>query len=165
MQLNKRFYKIECSKNNESDYTKNFVCDLNSNKNGSFSVTAYGDLVRPLNYIDVSYILLHKTSNTVVFNISFEYCSSNGNAHPFLGFFINLLKTFSSNLIHACPYNPANKIGIDKWFFEGSGPSVPLIKQRKGDYKASVNCKDKEGNLIFYFNIYCLFTPKRGRKV
>ena len=163
-QLNKRFYKIECSKNHESNYTKNFVCELNSNKNGSFSVTAYADLVRPLNYIDFSYILVHRTSNNTVFNTSFEYCSSNGNLHPFLQFFLGLLKTFAKDLIHPCPYKPANKIGIDKWFFEGSGPAVPLIQQRKGDYKASLNCKDKEGSLIFYTHLYCLFTPKKTRK-
>ncbi|KAL7023380.1 hypothetical protein ACKWTF_012579 [Chironomus riparius] len=128
--LNKRFYKMECPNNNESEYTKNFVCQIHRHQNGSTSITAYADLIRPLNFIKFNYIFFHKTSNKAIFNVTFEYCSSFGNAHPFVQYVLDSIKKLSNGLIHPCPYVPTVRIGIDQWTFNNN--SMQLIQQKKG---------------------------------
>ena len=162
--LNKRFYKIECPNNTESEYAKNFVCKVSKNTNGTTTITAYFDLIRPLNYIGLNYILFHKTSNQIVLNATYEYCSSFGNAHPLVQFLLNSFKKFSKNFIHPCPYEPTLKMGMENWSFDANNISMPLIQQRKGDYKISFDCIDRRGKLIFYFHVHCLFTQRKAKK-
>lgn len=95
--------------------------------------------------------------------MTFEYCSSFGNAHPFVQYVLDSIKKLSNGLIHPCPYAPTSKIGIDQWTFNNN-LSMPLIQQNRGDYKITIYCKDKYGKLIFYIYLHCLFTPKNGRK-
>jgi len=155
---------MECPKDNESDYATNFVCSINNDRNESFSVTAYADLIIPLNYVELHYIFMHRTTNKVVLNVTFDYCSSFGNAHPFVQLILNTLKKYSKNLIHRCPYSPQTRIGVEKWPFDANIPVMALIQHQKGDYKITFNAKDRHGKLIFYVHIYAWVAQKKKPK-
>lgn len=160
-QLTLHFYKIECCKENETDYMKNFVCRINNHKNGSNSITAYGDLVIPINYVDFSYILIHRSSGTVIFNITFEYCSSQKNIPPYVNHLFDIFKKNSNNLIHPCPYEPQKKLGIDNFPFEANNIVMTLIRFKPGEYVRTYMGKDKGGKLVFYVRCFSSMGNKK----
>ena len=156
---------MECPKNNESVYTTNFVCGISNDRNESFAITAYADLILSINFLELHYILLHKTTNKVVLNVTFEYCSSFGNAHPFVQLILNTFKKYSNNLIHRCPYVPQKRIGLEKWPFDANVPIMALIQHQKGDYKITFDCRDKQGKLIFFVHTHAWVAQKKRPKM
>lgn len=127
-------------------------------------VSAYADLVRPLTYIDFNYKLVQKSINRVLYNITFEFCSSYKDLPPYMNFILNAFKKYSNNLIHACPYKPENGIGIVNYPMEANIAFMMVMNYPLGDYLNSYYGKDKQGNLIFYIKTYSTLSQTRVRK-
>lgn len=157
-------YKIECSKDNESEYVKNFVCKLNHYENGSHGFTAYADLIIPVQYAAFPNVSTHRTSNSVLFNMSFEYCSSQKNIPPFLSQMFEIFKKHSNNLIHKCPYIPEKRIGLEELSFDSGLTFLSLLNFRFGDYEHIYTAKDRNVKLIFYVCNYVWIGIKRKNK-
>lgn len=69
-------------------------------------------------------------------------------------------------LIHACPYTPKKKLGVENF------PTIELMKNalnvfsdfvkiERGDYMATYNVKDIKGNIIFRFRSFTTVSQKR----
>lgn len=124
----------------------------------------YADLIIQVNYVDFSYILIHRTSNNVMLNTSFEYCGSYNTAPIFLKFVLNEFKKHSNNLVHACPYTPLKQIGLHGMSFASDIPLLSIFKSYKGDYKSTFQLKDRKGKLIAFIKTYFGVTQKKSQK-
>lgn len=139
---------------------KNFVCELN-NRNGSYTLTAYGDLILPVNYIDFNLKLIYRSANKVLLNITVEFCSSFGSFPPYLVSLFDVLKKYTKDFIHPCPYKPTKEMGIHEYPFEKNFASLSLVNFPRGDYLSIYNCNDRKGKLIFFFKTFSTISNKR----
>jgi len=156
-------------KENETIYMKNVVCQLHKVERGSNGVTVHVDLQIPMNNIFINFQLAHKTTDRLLINITFDYCSFYNNLPPFFNVIIDSLKEFSSNLIHACPYSPQNELGVKNLPASQIGTDLlnkfqAILVNRRGDYSSSTILTDKKGRLIFYFKCIVIISQKRGQK-
>ena len=156
--------KFECTKDNESEYFNNTVCELKVLKKGSYGITGYTDILIPLTYIHVDYKLVYTPSNKILFNYTFEYCSSYDHLPPFFHIVVEYIKTFSKNFIHACPYTPQKRFGLENFPFDANIPVLSMINFQRGEYKSSMYTKDKRGKLIIYVDFLLTVSQKRASK-
>ena len=156
--------RLECSKDTETEYFNNTVCELKTLKKGLYGITGYTDIVVPLTYIHVDYKLLYLTSNQILFNYTFEYCSSYGNLPPFLHIILEYVKTLTNDFIHACPYVAQKQFGLKNFPFDANTPLLTIANFQRGEYKSALYSKDKKGNLVIYVNIYFSISQKRAFK-
>jgi hypothetical protein len=156
--------KFECTKDNESEYLNNTVCKLKILKKGSYEISGYVDILIPMTYIYVDYKLIFTTSNKILFNYTFEYCSSYEHLPPFFQIVTGYIKTFSKNFIHACPYNPQKRFGLENIPFDANLPFLALANFQKGEYRSVLHSTDKKGKLIIDVNFLFTISQKRGIK-
>ena len=148
---------------------KNIICKLHKVDKGSNGLTIHVDLQIPINSIFINFQLVHKTTDRLLLNITFDYCAIYDNLPPFVDAIINSLREFSNDLIHACPYRPENELGIKN--FPASQIGTDLVNKfqavlvtRRGEYSSSTYMYDKKGRMIFYFKCIVVISPKRGQK-
>lgn len=156
--------KFECTKDNESSYLNNTICVLKSLKKGSYAITGFTDILIPLTYIHVDYKFTYTPSNTILFNYTFEYCSSYEHLPPFFKVIVEYIKTFSKNFIHACPYNQQKRFGLENFPFDTNIPVFSLINFQRGEYVSSLYTRDKKGKLIVSVNFVFTISQKRASK-
>ena len=157
-------YKLECPKENESNYIRNAVCEIQNLKNGSYAINAYVDLLIPMNYVNMSLSVVFRSSNKLMFETTFEYCSSYGHLPPFVGAVFGIIERASKNLIHPCPYLPGNKIGAENFTLDASSNILSVVNFQRGDYKALFFMRDKKKNLIYYLHNYISISQKKAPK-
>jgi hypothetical protein len=158
-------YKLECPKNGESTYVKDAICGIQNIKNGSYAINAYVDLIQPFNYANITLTVTFRSSNKVMFDTTFEYCSSYGHLPPFVAAVFAIIEKNSKNLIHQCPYIPAKKIGVQNFILEYTSPILTVVNFQRGDYKALFFMRDKKNNLIFYFHSFISINQKKAQRV
>ncbi|CAG9807527.1 unnamed protein product [Chironomus riparius] len=141
--LKLHFYKIECAQKNESEYLENIVCKLSKNKVGDNALSVYADIAKNINYVDLNFGILHKSSNKLMINTSFEYCSSYNNMNPFVKAILSFVNNFEKDLFHECPYLPKKKMGIENFPFETMLPMLSIANFQRGDYKMWTYLRDK----------------------
>ena len=157
-------YKIECPKDNETTYVKNAVCGILNMKNGTYAINAYLDLVRPITYANISLTVTFRSSNKVIFDTTFEYCSSYGHLPPFVGAVFAIIEKNTKNVIHQCPYNPINRVGAENFLLDSTSPILTVVNFQRGDYKALFFMRDRKNNLIFYLHCYISINQKKAQK-
>lgn len=127
------------------------------------------DVIKPMTYIQMDFLLGFKTSNKNLFNISFEYCKSYGNFPIILKIIFDQFKQFANNLIHSCPYEPQKRLGLENFPANKITSMVleqlnKIIKVYQGDYTAEMYITDKKGKLIFFFKCTVSVVPKRVQR-
>ena len=157
-------YKIECPKDNETTYVKNAVCGILNMKNGTYAINAYLDLVRPITYANISLTVTFRSSNKVIFDTTFEYCSSYGHLPPCVGAVFAIIEKNTKNVIHQCPYNPINRVGAENFLLDSTSPILTVVNFQRGDYKALFFMRDRKNNLIFYLHCYISINQKKAQK-
>ena len=155
--------RVECPKDNETEYFENIVCELKTLQKGTYGITGYTDILIPLSFINVDYKLVHITSNKILFNYTFEYCSSYGSLPPFIHIILEYVKTLTSDFIHACPYVAQKQFGLKNFAFDANTPLLTIANFQRGEYKSALYSKDKKGKLIIYVNIYFSIYQKRKK--
>jgi len=158
------FYKLECPKENETKYLANIQCKISNLKNGSYSITSKVDLALPITYADISFKMFFRSSNKVMVNTSFEYCSANEGLPPRLKIVFSYLEKYSNDLIHACPYPPRKGFGVENFIVDPQSPILGLVNFQRGDYKSSVYIRDKQNQMIFYSHSFYSISLKKARK-
>lgn len=158
------FYKFDCPKKNESEYTDNYVCETTRSKKGVYSMTIYFDIIKTVPSMDLTYILTHQTSNKVIFNFTFDFCESYQNPHPFLKIMFMVFENNSKNLFHACPYYPIKGIGIRNFAFEEGNPLLAVVNFKIGEYRAIFRGNDKNGKVVMYVNSFFSLSLSRRSK-
>jgi len=157
--------KFECIKDNETEYFNNTICELRKgSQKGSYEISAFTDILIPLTYVNVNYKLIYKSTNKVLFNLTFEYCSSYNNLPPLIHIIVEYINNFSKNFIHACPYTPQKHIGLENFPLDANIPIFALINFQRGEYKSSLYSRDKKGRPIIYVNLLFTVSPKRISK-
>lgn len=159
-----RFYKIECSKNNESDYFKDFQCVINKLGRNNYALTVLADLVIPINFMNISVDAFYRQSNISVYNITFEFCSSFTKLPTFISVVTEIVNRFNNNLIHACPYKPKSKIGVENFPVGVFVPFYAFINVSRGDYIVTLNCLDNNNKLVFKIGAYLTYSQNRAPK-
>lgn len=157
-------YKIVCPKDNESTYVSNATCGIYNMKNGSYAINAYLSLLRPMTYVNMTLTITFRSSNKIIFDTNFEYCSSYGHLPPFVAAIFAIVEKNVENLIHPCPYKPENKIGAENFTLNSASPILSVINFQRGDYKAIFFMRDKKNNLIFYLHCYVSINQKKAQK-
>lgn len=160
-----RFYKVECASDNETEYLENIDCKLISSKQGSVMYTGLADLIIPANSIIMNYMLIYRSLNKVMMNITFDYCNSYRNLPPYLRIIIDLSLKYSKEFIHECPYKPIKRLGLENLPLDVFVSVLGLVNFQRGDYKSILDLRDKKGKLICYFNFYWSISQKRTSKV
>lgn len=159
---------MECIKENETYAGRNITCSVNPLKNGMYTVTMYGDLIVELNYMLMNFYLIHKVTQRTLVNVTIEYCSLYGNFPQIIRLAIEFTKKFTNDLIHACPYLPRKKLGVENFpTNELSNKALNVFSDRinieRGDYNAAFNVKDRKGKTLFYFKCLVTIAQKKIR--
>ena len=159
-------YNLECIKDNDTYAGKNITCKVNQLKNGMYTVSMFGDLIVELNYMLMNFYLTHKTSQRTLVNVTMEYCSVYGNFPLIVRLAIEFTKKFTNDMIHACPYTPRKKLGVENFpTNELSNKALNVfsdrIKIERGDYFAAYNVKDRKRKIIFNFKSLVTISQKR----
>ena len=128
-------------------------------------LTVHSDIVKNLNHIDLNFGILHKSSNKLMVNTSFEYCSSFDNMNPFVKSILTFLNNFEKDLFHACPYLPKKKLGIVNFSFENMLPMLSIANFQRGDYKMWAYLRDKDNKFINYMVFLFAISPEKNNKV
>lgn len=153
---------MECSK--ETEYTSDFDCRINNEKRGSYSITFCFALNKQITYMDYTFMLIHRTSEKVLFNVTFDYCKSYKYPPPFVNLLFDIFKKYTDTLLHACPYEPIKRMGIESIPFESQGPVMAFLSFKVGDYHVHFSGADKKGRSIFFMNLFFTMSPVRGQK-
>ncbi|KAL7023377.1 hypothetical protein ACKWTF_012576 [Chironomus riparius] len=161
-----RFYKIECSSDNETKYLENIDCKIHSNKIGSMFFSGVADLVVPISSININFMVIYRSLNKTMMNITFDYCGSYNNLPPYIHIIFNIYKKYSNNLIHECPYAPKKRIGLENLPLDVLSKVFAVVNFQRGDYKAVIDVRDDNENLIIHVDNYLTVsqkkTPKQG---
>ncbi|KAL7023376.1 hypothetical protein ACKWTF_012575 [Chironomus riparius] len=163
--LKLHFYKVECPPQNKTEYLENIVCKLSKIKGGENVLTLHVDVVRNINYFDFNFGILHKSSNKLMINTTFEYCSSYNNLNPFIKAMFSFVNTIEKDLFHECPYLPTKKIGVENLPFDGLVPLLSIANFQRGDYKMWVTVRDRNDKLINFINILMAVSPEKNKKI
>jgi hypothetical protein len=161
-----RFYKIDCPADNETEYLENIDCQINSQKDGSMVLTAMADIVQPINSVIITYMIIYRSMNKVMVNITFDYCKSHNNLPPFIRIIFDMYKKHSEDLIHECPYAPRKHLGVENLPLEVHSALLTVANFQRGDYKSVLEIRDKKKKLIMFANGLVTVSqkkpPKRG---
>lgn len=165
-----RFYKVECVKDNETEYFKNIECKINPKGNGNYTISIYGDLKVEINYMLVNFVSVHINSRKVLVNLTGECCSHSGQLLPIVHIIIDLVKKYQKNLFQKCPYIPQDKFGFIN--FPGDQATNQLLnsfpnyfKLGRGEYTVTFNAKDRNGKIIFGFKTFVSVAQKKAMKI
>ena len=99
-------------------------------------------------------------------NITGEYCSLYGNFSPIVRIVIEFSKKYSNGLVHACPYVPQKKIGVENFPAEellnkALKVFADTFKVKRGEYIATYTSRDRKGNVTFYFKSFVTVSQKK----
>lgn len=160
---------MECPKSNETTYIENIVCTIHrqervQSRRDSSRISIYADIIVPVNYVDLSYSLVHRTSNKVLLNVSFEFCHARKNLPLIVNLLLEIFKAASQNLVHDCPYEPIKKFGIFNFSVADFEPLNNILKFKRGDYGSFLQMRDRKGNNIFYNTAFYVLRMKSGQK-
>ncbi|KAL7023378.1 hypothetical protein ACKWTF_012577 [Chironomus riparius] len=163
-----RFYKIECPADNDTQYLEKISCKLSSQKQGTASLSAVADLILPVTSVNINFLIIYRSLNKIMLNVTFDYCSSYNNLPPYIRIIFDMYKKHSNDLIHECPYETKKRIGIENFPLEVHTAVLAVVNFQRGDYKSILDIRDRKGNLIVYFNCYLSVSqrknPRNGRK-
>ena len=161
-----RFYKIECSSDNETQYLEIIDCKIHSNKVGSLLFSGAADVVVPITSINIDFMIIYRSLNKTMMNITFDYCSSYNNLPPYIHIIFNIYKKYSKDLIHECPYAPKRRIGIENLPLEVFTRVFAVANFQRGDYKIEIDVRDNKKKVIIhadnYFTVSQRKAPKQG---
>lgn len=154
---------------NETYLGENIVCKIVHIKDGTYGISLYGDLIVTVDYLHINAFVIHKPSQKVIINASLEYCSKFGNFAPLLAIAFEWVKTFSNNLIHACPYTPIKHFGVEnipanKLLTQALDLFPGVIKIDRGEYFGMTIVRDRAGRKVFYVKTVATVSQRRGRK-
>lgn len=155
---------MQCPEGNRTKYLDNIVCITRTVNKGIYSFTSLMDIVRPITYAIVDYKLIYVPSNKVLFNYSFEYCKSFEKLPPLVNFVANYINTNVGDNIHACPYLPQKRYGIENLLIDANAPIFAIAKFQRGEYFSYLHVNDKDGNLIGKQDATFLLTISHRRK-
>ncbi|KAL7025791.1 hypothetical protein ACKWTF_013634 [Chironomus riparius] len=162
------FYKIECG--NETKYVKDIQCQLKPVSRGVKSLTIYSEQIRPLkDVINANLEVVHnKPRNnfqSVILNITVEFCSSFSNMPPIVKLILSLIEKSASNLIHECPYLPSKEVGIQNFIVNSNLLQVVVfLGIQSGEFLATITITDKKGDLVFKVKIFCVLEKEKFKK-
>ena len=139
------------------------MCEVNK-KNGSYAITALSDLELPVSYSLTHFSFIYTTINQNMVNVTFEYCSSYKSLPPLVHLIYGLVNKYSSDFIHACPYKPKKHFGVDSFPIDAFAVLFTMFNYQLGNYKTSIEFKDRNGEMIFFVNFYSLVSRKRIQK-
>lgn len=165
-------YKVECLNENETKYVKNVICELKSISRGINALTWLYEYTVPLNYIMANYEVVQKSSSNsfvnVVFNSTFEVCSGieSGDFPPIYKLAMPLLKNVAKDFLRKCPWLPNKQFGMKNLTVDvGSIPLISIVAMQRGEYRVSINYRDKNNDFICWIKIYIGIIQKRYQKV
>ena len=163
-----RFYKVECPAENDTQYLENISCKIDSQKKGSAVLSAVADLILPVTSVSINFLMIYRSLNKIMMNVTFDYCSSFNNLPPYIRIIFDMYKKYSKDLVHECPYEPKKRLGIENLPLEVHTAILAVVNFQRGDYKSILDIRDKKGKLIVYFNCYLSVSQKKvptnGRK-
>lgn len=156
-------YKLECVKQNESEYVTNSVCEFYKNSKGSTFISFYSDLLIPVKYATINISVIYQSDKIFIDN-HFEYCSSFSNLPPYASVLFGVLKTFSKDLIQPCPYTPKKRLGIENLSIDSFSIFLTAYKLQMGNYRTSISIHDRKGKLITYMIFHTSVSRRRPQK-
>lgn len=156
-----RFYKIECSSDNETVYLKNIDCKIHNSKKGSLLFSGGGDVIVPITSININFMIIYRSLNKTMMNVTFDYCGSYEHIPPYVRIIFEIYKKYSNNLIHECPYESQKHVGIENLPLEIFARVFAVANFQKGDYKATINVRDINDKLIIQVNSYMSISQKK----
>lgn len=158
-----RFYKIECSPDNETIYLQNIDCKIHSSKKGSLLFSGGGDVIIPITSISINFMIIYRSLNKIMMNVTFDYCSSYEHIPPYVRIIFEIYKKYSSNLIHECPYEPKKRVSIENLPLEIFTTVFAVANFQKGDYKTVIDVRDNKEQSIIHVNSFMSISQKKAQ--
>ena len=137
---------------------------MHKDSKGSNLATGIVDLMSPVNFGNLSFQFIYTSADRKIFDVNFEYCSSYGSLPPLVHLIFEVMKKYSNDLIHACPYAPQKRLGVENAPVDALSPLLTVMNFQLGDYKTVTAIRDRKGKLIFYINVYLSLSRKRIQK-
>jgi hypothetical protein len=163
-------YKLECLNENDTRFFKNVACELKSKTRGVSSMTIVTDIQQDIDYFMLNMEVMIKSSsnsfNSVIVNTSVELCGALADLPPALKLIVPLMDYYGRGMIHKCPYRSTETdLGVrDLTLDTRLIPVIVLSTIDRGDYRAFVNWKYKDGTFIFWIKVYFSIVQKRFQK-
>jgi len=107
----------------------------------------------------------YTSTGKIIANYSFEYCNSLRNIPPLANILLELIKSYSNDLFHECPYPPRKRMGIDSFPVDSLSVFLSAFNHLRGDYKTTVVINDKNRKIIFFAIFYTNVSVKRQKKI
>lgn len=140
------------------------MCSLFRNKNGTRIIDGHVDLKLSIDYAFVHVFYIFMKTNTTITDNKFEWCSSYANLPFHVHFLFDVVKQYTINLFHECPFAANKTIGIQNCPIDINPTILNVLKYQLGDYKTGVRVTDKNGKSIFFLNLYTKISRKRLQK-
>ena len=118
----------------------------------------------PVTYAFFQYNVTYTSTGKTIANYSFEYCSSIKNIPPLANILLELIKSYSHDLFHECPYPPTKRMGVENFPVDSLSVFLSAFNHQRGDYKTIAQVNDKNRKLIFYAIFHTNVSAKRQKK-
>lgn len=111
-------------------------------------------------HVNSTYVNLNNT----FIDYKFELCSTLKNIPMLVNIVFELIKGYSNNFIHECPYYPGKRIEVENFPIDSLSLLFSAFNHQIGNYKTFFVIRDKNDMLIFYAIFYVSISRKRSRK-